>query len=174
MKTATIEANDFKSGEIDHRNHLSPALLWRWHFQDFRIHKVTRKSRPSIIALFKPRYAAAQFIVKKLYARDKFPLTALSSIRLAFITAIIGGGVLLDKKKKDGEVIAKSVQLNCRQPILYDERSVIPVEVEIEFLRQTDRYHLFVANFKIGVNAEHQGNATLFYCRPGLKQFSYL
>lgn len=127
----------------------------------------------SFMAIFRPRHRMITTGVLWCL-RKGIPLTAVSSVRLAFITAIAAAGPLLGRLKKDGEVIARSLSIECRRALLYMAASEIPVEVSIRVRKQTPDYQLLQVAFSIGEDSAHSGSTTLLYCRPHLEGFSYL
>lgn len=159
---------------IAFRKHLSQSLLWKWHLQDFAVRHVQRDAPASFIVTFRPRFGLLHRAVTVFYAQNEFPVTTVSSVRLAFMASIVAAGIELGKIKKDGEVIARSLEIACKKPLMYGPFTDIPVEATIEILRTTRQYHLFRSRFRIGAGSEHSGETLLLYCKPGTEGFSYL
>ena len=156
------------------RQHISRSLSWKWHLQDFVPASFAEEPDDYFVGLFVPRFILAHKFVARFYSGGQFPLTTVSSVRLAFISSIIGAGLKLGKSRKDGEVIARSINIECKKPIIYGPDSKIQVRVKIDFLRECTDYRLFRSKFEVGGDKEHRGSTFLLYCRPGLRNFSYL
>ena len=161
--------------QFNYKKHLSPYLQYKWKFNDFWVCDFNSVSDTSFIVHFKPSYRSLLPITEFIYNKKKgFAVSAIVSTRLAYIASIIAVGKLLNKPKKDGEVITSEFQMNCDKPIFYKSSSVIKVSIDIEILKQTDKYDLLECKFKIGGDSQHHGMTKLYYCKPNLKEFSYL
>ena len=159
--------------QFNFKNHLSKSLVLLWWFKDFKITGVNPIGETSVAVTFRPRFKILYSILGILY-KQGFPVSGYSSFRLVFIAAIIGAGYTLKKNKKDGEVIVRDFHIEYEKPIMYGTNSIITVEVKIKIIKETEKYHLFETDFTIGENSEHRGTTKLFYCKPNLKEFSYL
>ncbi|NII28104.1 hypothetical protein HB364_23680 [Pseudoflavitalea sp. X16] len=155
------------------KNHQSNSLVFLWWFKDFKISQVIPTGESSVTVTFRPRFKIIYSFLGLFYKKG-FPISGYSSFRLVFIAAIVGAGYTLKKDKKDGEVIVRDFHIEYEKPVMYDAKSKITVNVKIKILKETDKYHLYEALFSIGENSQHNGITKLYYCKPNLKQFSYL
>lgn len=155
------------------KNHLSPSLQWRWMFKPFKVVRVETKTSNSVRVVFKTGYWLAYRILDFFY-KGGVPISGYVCSRLAFSAAIIAVGHTLKKEKKDGEVIVRNLNINYDAPVMYSSNTEIVVDIEIDILKETDKYHLFTSKFTVGRNQGHVGTSTLFYCKPNLKNFAYL
>jgi hypothetical protein len=158
---------------IDFKPQLSRSLLHWWRLQDFNMVSLSEHESAEYRSTFTPVLPRLTSAITR-YRGSQFPLTAISSIRLMFLTAIAGSGHLLSRPKKDGEVIARSVNLECRRPILYTGSTTIPLTTKIRIKRRRPEYVVLQVTFTVGDACEHTGSTTLLYCAPNLKDFSYL
>lgn len=159
---------------FDFKNHLSPSLLWKWHLQDFIPDKIDPVAEDRLTVRFRPRFQTLCRLGGFVTDREAFPVTALSSMKLSLIASIIGAGAAYRKDRKDGEVILHEFNQKCRKPLLYQHSSVIPVTVEIDHVRTTEKFSFLRSYFTIGDEMQHSGDVALIYCKPGLSDFSYL
>jgi hypothetical protein len=158
---------------FDFKNHLSRSLIILWWFKDFKIVSVKAISENEMDVFFNPRFRFLYYLLGLKYKRG-FPISGYSSFRLVFIASIIGAGYTLKKAEKDGEVIVRDFHIEYQDPIMFHYNTLIKVKVKTTILKETDNYHKYVTEFSIGDNAEHSGTTKLYYCKPDLKQFSYL
>jgi hypothetical protein len=156
------------------RGHSSSSLCWKWHMQDFVLSDLMHNNQGHAAAHFSPRFALAHRIVHFALRRRTFPVTTVSSVRMAFTSSIVAAGIALKKTNKDGEVVARSISIKCRLPLLYQHDSRIPVFVAIDIGHENDVYSVVRAKFTIGSRCEHSGETTLLYCKPGTRGFSYI
>lgn len=158
----------------DFNFHLSPTLQWKWRFQDFRITNVGPQPDGSFRVTFAPKFSAL-FPIVSLVMPTRGPLILISSLRLGCISSIIAAGNALGKTYKDGEVIVKEQALSCLEPVIVHRRVLIDVDVKIDLHGESERYYRMTASFTVGDGKpRHHGTMMMFYCKPGLRNFSYL
>jgi hypothetical protein len=145
--------------------HSSSSLVWRWHLQDFRIESGTFADG-QLVATYRPRFFLPTYLHGRLLRGKAYPVTTVSSVRLGFMASIICAGLVLKKDRKNGEVIARSIEVACRRHLMYDSSSVVQVTANVKILRETSQDHLFRSAFSIGSNREHVGDTLLLYCKP--------
>jgi len=159
--------------QFNFKNHLSRSLIILWWFKDFKIVSVNAISENEMDVYFNPRFRFLYFLLGLKY-KQGFPISGYSSFRLVFIASIIGAGYTLKKGEKDGEVIVRDFDIEYQAPIMFHYNTLIKVKVKTTILKETENYYKYVTEFTIGGNTEHYGTTKLYYCKPNLKQFSYL
>ena len=159
--------------QFNFRNHLSKSLVVLWWFKDFKIISIKAINDNEMDVFFKVRFKFLYYLLGLKY-KQGFPISGYSSFRLVFIASIIGAGYTLKKTKKDGEVIVRDFHIEYEKPIMFHFDTLIKVSVKTTILKETENYYKYLTEFSIGNSLEHKGTTKLYYCKPELKQFSYL
>lgn len=154
-------------GDFNYKEHLSPALEWRWRFKAFEVIRVEVLNEQSVRVTFKIKNRILYGLLLKFYPRG-FPISGFDSSRLAFAASIIGAGHALKKSRKDGNVIVRKLEIDYTSPVWFSSEIEVPVDIEISFLKETQKYHLVKSKFSIGAGGGHSGESTLFYCKPSI------